>query len=133
MLTNKQAHHNLSRLKDSFNNAKEEALNIRKNDATEYDEKIKQFDELEKKCIATTLNNNDIDKSFIIGIHSLLKEYKSGTPGKINAYKGFLLKYVDGDVEDLLDYMERDLYNVYYHNIKHKILLVDIEAGKLKY
>ena len=52
---------------------------------------------------------SEINKDLLYGLSSLLISYKVGTNGREQAYRNFITQYVNGNVEELIQFMNREL------------------------
>ncbi|MDQ7158096.1 hypothetical protein [Staphylococcus warneri] len=89
-----------------------------KNDYLNYQQKRQQLDNIENECVENVLRYPEIDKDFIYDLKNLLVSYKVGANGREQAYRNFIGGYVNGNIEELVQFMTQELLGEYEHAIR---------------
>ncbi|HCD4709551.1 TPA: hypothetical protein NBR53_002803, partial [Staphylococcus aureus] len=87
-------------------------------------------DDIENKCVKNVFRYSEINKDFVYGLSSLLISYKVGTNGREQAYRNFITQYVNGNVEELIQFMNRELLGEYDHAIRRHQVLIEMFMEK---
>lgn len=126
-LSNKEAFRMTSLLKSSFRFIGHETNNLKNDMSISPQEKYQKLERLEQECVEKTLSYTDIDKEFILNLHDLLISYKSVSYDHNFAYRNFLSKYVDGNIENIIAFINSDLLPEYEHAITHPKYIINKE------
>ncbi|UZW86869.1 hypothetical protein LE164_12790 (plasmid) [Staphylococcus lugdunensis] len=114
----------ISLFKGEFRSVKNETPEIMKDNALNYQEKRQKLINIENQCVKNVLRYSEIDKDFIYGLKNLLISYKVGTNGREQAYRNFIAQYVNGNEEELVQFMTQELLGEYDHAIRrHRVLI----------
>ena len=124
-LSNKEAFRMTSLLKSSFRFIGHETNNLKNDMSISPQEKYQKLERLEQECVEKTLSYTDIDKEFILNLHDLLISYKSVSYDHNIAYRNFLSKYVDGNIENIIAFINSDLLPEYEHAITHPKYIIN--------
>ncbi|MGC9678468.1 hypothetical protein ACOP1M_12775 [Staphylococcus warneri] len=116
----------ISLLKSEFRGVRNKTPEIMKNDSLNYQQKRQKLDNIENKCVKNVLRYSEINKDFIYGLSSLLISYKVDTNGREQAYRNFITQYVNGNVEELIQFMNRELLCEYDHAIRHHRVFIEM-------
>ncbi|MCG1301841.1 hypothetical protein K4T52_10895 [Staphylococcus epidermidis] len=128
-LSNKEALRMTSLLKSSFRFVRHETNYLKNDMSISPQEKYQKLERLEQECVEKTLSHTDIDKEFILNLHDLLISYKSGSYDRNSAYRNFLSKYVDGNIENLIAFINSNLLPEYEYSITHPKYIINLEMG----
>lgn len=132
VISEKEAFDMISTLKTSFRSVRRTTNNLKNDDSLSYPEKYEQIEIIEQSCVENTLNMSNMNKEFIVGIHELLISYQSASIGSSEAYREFLSKYVRGNIEKLVHFMNTVLYPEYDYAIKHPKTIINIYMNKIE-
>ncbi|WP_289415216.1 hypothetical protein [Staphylococcus warneri] len=117
-ISEKKAFRMISLFKGEFRSVKDKTSNIMKNDYLNYQQKRQQLDNIENECVENVLRYPEIDKDFIYDLKNLLVSYKVGANGREQAYRNFIGGYVNGNIEELVQFMTQELLGEYEHAIR---------------
>lgn len=129
-LNEKEAFRMISLLKNEFRGVRNKTPEIMKDDTLNYQQKKQQLDDIENKCVKNVFRYSEINKDFVYGLSSLLISYKVGTNGREQAYRNFITQYVNGNVEELIQFMNRELLGEYDHTIRRHQVLIEMFMEK---
>lgn len=124
MFSYDEAFRMISLFKGQIRNVKEDTSQIMSDRSLTNDEKYKKICDIERDCIDKTIVYMDVSSEFIIDLHKLLTTYKVGDVGRESAYRKFLTQHVNGNIEDIVGFMNSELLGEYDHAIRrHKVLI----------
>lgn len=108
--------------------AKDETPKIMEDKTLTNDEKYKKICEIENECINRTAAFEVVNEDFILNLHKLLTTYKVGDVDRKVAYRNFLTQHVNGNIENIVEFMSSELLGEYDRTIRrHKVLIQMIQ------
>lgn len=114
----------VSLFKGQIRSVKEDTSQIMSDRSLTNDEKYNEICDIERDCIDRTIAYMDVSSEFIIDLHKLLSTYKVGDVDRESAYRTFLTQHVNGNIEDIVEFMNSELLGEYDRAIRrHKVLI----------
>lgn len=130
ILSYNEAFRMISLLKGEFRTVRFDTNELESANTLTHEEKYEKLKEIEKRCVQNTMKYTDVDEDFISELHNLLIDNTNNLTDREVDIKNLLYKYVDGNIDRLFHFMNRELFGEYERAINHPKFIINLQMNK---